>query len=126
MKWLEVQWGGKLTRIPVEKRHGKTWFHIDGQTHCFEPKVQALRTDSTSAQPGSGVVLSPMPGKVLKVKVSQGEKVKKGDVLVVIEAMKMEYSLETDVDGTITDLYCKEGEQVSLNKKLIVVQGESL
>jgi pyruvate carboxylase len=65
---------------------------------------------------------APMPGTVATIAVRQGDKVKRGDVLLTIEAMKMETSVRSDRDGTIGEVVTKPGETVDA-KDLLVVLG---
>jgi 3-methylcrotonyl-CoA carboxylase alpha subunit len=72
------------------------------------------------------MILSPMPGRVIAVEVALGDKVKKGQRLVVIEAMKMEQGLFAPFDGIITDLKASVDAQVSEGALLARVEkGES-
>ncbi|RMD45793.1 MAG: biotin/lipoyl-binding protein, partial [Aquificota bacterium] len=68
-----------------------------------------------------GDVSSPMPGKVVSVKVSSGDKVKKGDVLLIVEAMKMENEIHAPIDGEITEVYVNEGDKVNPDECLIKI-----
>ncbi len=68
-----------------------------------------------------GDVSSPMPGKVVSLKVNVGDKVKKGDVLLVVEAMKMENEIHSPIDGIVEEVYVKEGEQVNPDECLIKI-----
>ena len=61
---------------------------------------------------GSVVVSAPMPGKVLAVKASAGQAVKKGDVIMVLEAMKMENDIVAPQDGTIASINAAAGDAV--------------
>lgn len=61
---------------------------------------------------GANAVKAPLPGNILKVKVSQGASVKKGDLLCVLEAMKMENEILAPADGTVSAVYAKEGSSV--------------
>ena len=60
-----------------------------------------------------------MPATVLKVLVAAGAEVKKGDTLVVLEAMKMELSIRATGDGTIVAVRCREGEMVQADTVLV-------
>lgn len=59
-----------------------------------------------------GAMVSPMPGKILKVSVKVGDNVKKGDALIIMEAMKMEHTIKASSDGEITAVNCEEGSLV--------------
>jgi len=67
-------------------------------------------------------VSSPMPGKVVSVKVSRGDKVKKGDVLLIVEAMKMENEIHSPIDGVVEEVYVREGDQVNPDECLIKIE----
>lgn len=66
----------------------------------------------------------PMPGSIVKVLVEVGQKVSEGEPLILVEAMKMETSLFTTIDGIVTEVNAKAGEQVDSNQVLIVVEKE--
>lgn len=73
------------------------------------PKAAAPK----AASAGATAVNAPLPGNILKVKASQGSTVKKGDLLCVLEAMKMENEILAPADGTVTAVYAKEGTSVN-------------
>ena len=64
-------------------------------------------------------VKAPMPGLVLNVLVSEGDEVKKGDSLLVLEAMKMENMIKSPSDGTVKKIEIKQGDKVEKNQVLI-------
>ena len=66
-------------------------------------------------------VASPVPGAVWKIEVGKGARVKEGDVLVVVESMKMEMSVHAPADGIVADVRCAEGRPVALGQTLIVL-----
>lgn len=79
--------------------------------------------------PAAGPVISsgetvkaPMPGTVLNVKVNNGQKVKKGDVLVILEAMKMENEITAPIDGVVVQILIGKGATVSTGDVLAVIQ----
>jgi pyruvate carboxylase subunit B len=70
---------------------------------------------------GEGTVIAPMQGLIVKLPVKAGDDVKLGDVVAVLEAMKMQNDIVTTVAGRVTDVYVKEGEVVSPNQPLLAV-----
>jgi biotin carboxyl carrier protein len=64
---------------------------------------------------------APMPGKVLSYGVKEGQSVKEGDVLVVLEAMKMENAIESPISGVVQKLNFKEGDAVDDGAVLLVI-----
>ncbi|MEI6522102.1 MAG: acetyl-CoA carboxylase biotin carboxyl carrier protein subunit [Bacteroidota bacterium] len=64
-------------------------------------------------------IKAPMPGMVLDIKVNEGSTVKKGDVLIVLEAMKMENNLKSPSDGIVKKIVAKKGTAVEKNQLLI-------
>ena len=63
------------------------------------------------------VVKSPMPGNILKINVAQGQKVNEGDVLIVLEAMKMENEIVATKSGTVAQIVTAKGAVVETNKR---------
>jgi len=68
-----------------------------------------------------GIIYPPMPGKVIKVLVNEGDEVKKGEGLLIVESMKMENELSAPTEGNIKKVHVAEGEQVSLDQPLIEI-----
>jgi len=64
-------------------------------------------------------MISPMPGKVVKVLVNEGDAVKKGDLLMILEAMKMEHKIIAPQDGIVKKIFFKEGERVAQEVELL-------
>ncbi|MGA7117900.1 MAG: acetyl-CoA carboxylase biotin carboxyl carrier protein subunit, partial [Hyphomicrobium sp.] len=70
---------------------------------------------------GHTAVQSPVPGAVWKIAVEQGKRVVAGDVLVIVESMKMEMLVHAPSDGIVHELKCSEGRAVSLGQTLVVL-----
>jgi biotin carboxyl carrier protein len=121
MKWLTVDWHSEKVKVPVQKIKGKLWFHVDGETHSLEIP-SGRKKDSQGGGHKNGEITAPMPGKILKVFASAGQKVTQGQPLIAMEAMKMEYTLEADIDGTLKELNVQVGDQVALGQHLAKVE----
>jgi len=78
--------------------------------------------DNSDEDGGEGVTVAPMPGKIIQVNVSAGDKVTNGDSLVVMEAMKMEHTLSATIDGIVAEVYFEVGDQVDDGTVLIKLE----
>ena len=79
-------------------------------------------TPVVAAPAGGEQIKSPMPGTILDVKVAAGQAVKKGQVLLVLEAMKMENEIQAPCDGTIASINTTKGSAVETGTLLCVIQ----
>lgn len=71
---------------------------------------------------GGRSISSPMPGKVVKIPVSEGDEVAEGTTVVVVEAMKMQSEYKVKVDRVIKEILVKEGDAVDANQPLVIVE----
>lgn len=91
-----------------------------GSTAAAAPKAAAPKAAAPKAAGAGAVkVAAPMPGKILKVNVTAGQAVKKGDVLVVLEAMKMENEIQAPQDGTVASVDTSAGATVESGDVLV-------
>jgi 3-methylcrotonyl-CoA carboxylase alpha subunit len=97
--------------VTVMARRGIYRFAIE------DPGAAAMAQDASG-----GSLAAPMPGKVTRVHVQEGAKVKKGTPLLVLEAMKMEHTITAPADGTVTALRCGEGDQVTEGVELVTFE----
>ena len=81
----------------------------------------ASREQPAAIKPAEGAVLAPMPGLLLRYAVEEGQRVKAGDPVVVLEAMKMENTLPSPVDGTVGSLPLKPGDTVAKDAVLAII-----
>jgi biotin carboxyl carrier protein len=98
---------------------------VDGQVHALElldeRKLRMRRAGGKFSLEGPQRIDAPMPGKIVRVLVKQGEAVAEGQGLVVVEAMKMENELKSPKAGTVAELHAVEGAAVESGAKLLVV-----
>ncbi len=76
---------------------------------------------AAAAPAGGNKVTSPLPGSVIKVVVAQGQAVKKGDLLVVLESMKMENNIVSEYDGTVTSIAVSAGQNIMQEDLLLTI-----
>lgn len=88
----------------------------------IDEKKMRRKGGSGSAAAESGNVVSPMPGRVVKVHVTPGQKVATGDGIAVVEAMKMENEFKSPKDGVVKDVRVKVGDSVEGGAVLVVVE----
>ena len=112
---------GRVCEAGFAKEPGAVTVFLDGATTRFERySAEAHSGDA----PGGDRIAAPMPGLVKLVATAPGKQVAKGEVLVVLEAMKMEYSLKAPRDGAIAELLVAAGDQVENGALLLVLTPE--
>lgn len=121
MTYFEFEIGGKKVRVPAVKSQGRLWFHWLGVTYAVDMSTGVRRGGGERGKTHPGVISAPMPGKVTRVSVKKDDAVTKGQPLVVMEAMKMEYTLEADRAGRVGEVNVKAGMQVGLGEVLVRV-----
>ncbi|OZB05988.1 MAG: oxaloacetate decarboxylase subunit alpha [Idiomarina sp. 34-48-12] len=105
---------------------------VDGKTFTVEVAPSGQIVTASAAQPtteapepqaaGSREVKAPLAGNVFKVQVKQGQQIKAGDVLIILEAMKMETDIKAEHDGTVATLVTKEGDSVNVGDVLLTLE----
>ena len=116
---------GKKISYVSEWIQGTLWVHVNGKIYSVDSTLRSKRNRKGQGGPAHNQVMAPMPGKVTKVLVKEGDRVSKGQAVVVMEAMKMEYTLKTDLAGPIEKVLAKVGSQVSLGDILVQISQES-
>lgn len=121
---------GEFFQVDVEAAGGVPPLPV-GLAQVQAPKVPAAPPQAAApaapkqvpaAPPaGAAVVLAPMPGMIIRYEVEVGAAVNKGDVVLVLEAMKMENSIACDVSGTVKEIRCKGGDSVQKGDILAVI-----
>ena len=85
------------------------------------PKPAAPKAAPAAAGAGAVKINSPMPGNILSVKASAGQAVKKGDVLMILEAMKMETEIKSPISGTVKEVEIEAGDKVKTGDVLVTI-----
>lgn len=114
MKKYRVTVNGTAYEITLEE--------LTGAAPAPAAAAPAPAPAAAPAPAGGEQVTSPMPGTILDIKVSQGAAVKKGDVLMILEAMKMENEIMCPCDGRIVSINTAKGAAVESGSLLCVIQ----
>jgi propionyl-CoA carboxylase alpha chain len=115
---LTLESGGITCTLTVRVLEGRTWVNsVEGQTEW----VEIDRFPSVSTADAAGGPIAPVPGRVVAVNVAVGQAVEAGDILVVMEAMKMEHRIEAGSAGVVGEILCAVGEQVDAHQVLVTI-----
>ena len=85
------------------------------------PAASAAPAAAPAASGSGKAIVSPLPGVIISVEVKEGAAVKKGQRVAVIEAMKMENDILSDVDGTVTAIHVSKGDTVAEDAKIVTI-----
>lgn len=113
MKKYKVNVNGTVYEVAIEV--------MDGAAPTAASAAAPAPAPAAAAPAGGEKVASPMPGTILSVNVSNGQAVKKGDVLFILEAMKMENEIMAPCDGTVASVSVTKGAAVDTGALLCVI-----
>jgi len=111
--FAEVTLNGKTYMIELEKTPAAA---------ISARRPAALKAPIAAAPDGLFTVRSPLPGSIMKVLVKTGQAVKKGDVLLTMESMKMENNVMAEADGTVKNVFVEPGNNVMQDDKLVEIK----
>ena len=120
MKNLRITVNGTTYDVQVEELGADAAVSSAPAAPAPAPKAAAPAPKKAAVGAGQKVA-APMPGTIVSVNVSDGQSVKKGDVLVVLEAMKMENEIKAPADGTVTSIAVNKGESVDTGATLVTI-----
>ena len=119
---------GEEFEVDVE-RDGDAWIvQVGGREFTIEvdggvPSEIARRSTGRGRRRNrSGTISSSIPGKVVSLHVAVGDRVDDGEVLLVLEAMKMQNEIQAPISGTVTEVNCESGDSVEANVPLVIIE----
>ena len=118
MRKFIVNVNGNSYEVEVEEVGGAAPATVAAPVQAAAPAAAPKAAPKAQAPAGGTPVKAPMPGNVLDIKVSNGQAVKEGDVVVILEAMKMENEIYAPCDGTVT-VVASKGATVNTGDVLI-------
>ena len=106
---------------------GTSWSAtVAGQTFEIEipdaAPVAKKKRSGSGKKKKSGTVSANIPGKVVTVEVKAGDEVVEGQVILILEAMKMQNEIQAPVSGTVTSVNCEEGQAIEANIPLVIIE----
>ena len=119
---------GEEFEVSMDKE-GDYW-KVEVEGKIFSIKVEGGKegTSSPKKKKGarktrrSGVVSSSIPGKIISISVMEEDFVSEGDVIMILEAMKMQNEIQAPISGKIIELNCKPGDSIEANSPLLVIE----
>ena len=137
-KPFSVQIGGKPYQVEIGKHeeNGLTTVEVNGASYmvqsenkgprrALKPSMSAFAVERRPVKTlrlDKGVVAASMPGKVVLVRVKAGDSVKAGDVLLVLESMKMENEIVSPTSGFVKDVRISEGDAVNIGEIMVLIE----
>jgi geranyl-CoA carboxylase alpha subunit len=110
---------GVLAHADYVVEDGEIWLAVDGATWAFTDTV--LQPPEADIADSDGRVVARMDGKIIDLRVTEGERVEAGQKLLVLEAMKMEFQMDAPVAGVVESVSCAAGDQVGANRLLLTI-----
>lgn len=116
---LKLNVDGKDHSVQAQIINNTLWVYHNGRVLTADANTGRKSRKKSGAAGSSDQIISPMPGKVTKLLLKEGAEVAVGQAVLVMEAMKMEYTLKSDIAGKIESIECAVNDQVALGKTLV-------
>jgi len=127
----EVIVDGEKFEVDIEK-NGDSWnVEIEGKKFSIKIDQKTSKNQSKSRKgrgkrKKSGKISSSIPGKIVSLNVKLGDQVEQGQVVMILEAMKMQNEILAPLSGKIVEVNCESGDSIEANMPLIVIEPEDL
>jgi len=115
--YLKIKIGDRLIKSVITEGNKEKFVFVDGAV--FKVKPIELTGAKKTKKKEEGDLSSPISGKIVSIKTKVGASVKKGDVLMIIEAMKMEYLIRAPYDGKVKKINFKENDQIEIGQETV-------
>lgn len=123
-KVLNILMDGKSFDVGMVDHKDYVEVEVVGERHLinvYDPRKKSLTMMDAD---GGGLIQTQMPGRVIEVCVQEGDVVSKGQIMVIVEAMKMENPLKATKDGVVSEIYVENGDLVEAKAKLLLIDTE--
>ena len=115
--------------VDIEMDDGIWTATVEGRTFKIEvpdsgPVVKKKRSQGGKKKK-SGTVSANIPGKIVTIEVNEGDVVEEGQVILILEAMKMQNEIQAPISGTVNSVTCEEGQSIEANVPLVVIEPDA-
>ena len=120
-----IKIGDRSIRVYMASDKDQRYIQLEGFQFLLTEPIQmgdGFQRREEQSQEDMLLIKAPMPGKVIKINVSENDKVRKNQTLAIVEAMKMENEIKSSIDGTVKKIYCKPGDIVETQNPLIELE----
>jgi biotin carboxyl carrier protein len=115
---------GKSLCVGVRKNGKKVHVFFEGDLIELEAISERQKSSAAVSDSGAQVITSPMPSRVVKILKKVGDDVQAGEGVIVVEAMKMESELKSNIEGKVTEIKVEEGDAVESGTALVTLSSE--
>lgn len=122
MKRLKIQIDSKYKLVTYKKVDSKIYVHCEGQSIVIEQNIKKKKITNKQDTVNDKNIYSTMPGQITQLLVKLNQKVKKGDLLLSMEAMKMEYNFFAKADAKIISVNCKIDDNIKAEQILLQLE----
>ena len=119
-RWASLDINGVRRRVAYHLQGTQLWLLHAGNSLCVSNQTQTVA--SREAPASNGTVKAPMDGAIILAQVREGDRVSKGQLLLVLEAMKMEHPLKAGIDGVVKAIHVTAGDQVRNGQVLLQIE----
>jgi 3-methylcrotonyl-CoA carboxylase alpha subunit len=119
---LKIQIGNRIIKAIVTNGENEKFVFINGNVFKVKPVELTGRKKRRKKESDESDLDSPISGKIIDIAVKKGDMVKKGDILIIIEAMKMEYLIRAPYKGTVKKIHFKKNDQVEIGQTTVELE----
>jgi len=123
--YLTFKIGDHRQGVYFAQDNKKTYISLDGEYYVVEMTSPASSGSRVAGLQQENSIASPMPGLLVKLAVNIGDTVKVGDILAIVEAMKMQNELRSPIDGRVETVNFKEGEQIDAFQTIVEIEAQN-
>ncbi len=123
---VEVEVDGVKTTVQARRTDDGWIVNVEGTDHHITVAGASQNTQRSSKRKkkrsiGGGTITSSMPGSIVEIAVEVGQEVEEGELILILEAMKMQNEMRAPISGTVSEVTCSVGENVEANRTLVII-----